>query len=1076
MTNRKEYQLAIKIAGEIEKSLPASMRKTKAELRAISKDAVQSTGKFGNSVNKLSGDLNRINAVGDKVFKAIGKTAKIAGVGAAAGLGAAVKVGAEFEAQMSSVKAISGATDEEMKRLEKTALQYGSTTKFTAKESGEALEYMALAGYDADKSIEMLPNVLNLAAAGEMELGRASDQVTDAQSALGLSMEETTKMVDQMAQTSSKSNTSVEQLGDAFLQVGGTAKILKGGTAELSEVLGLLADNGIKGGEGGTKLRNIILSLAAPTDKAAAAMDQLGLNVKDSKGNFRDMSSIMQELNDKTKGMGDVEKSALLKKIFNKTDIKAVNALLGTSAKRWDELGKEIDDSAGAADRMAKTKLDNLQGDVTLMKSALEGTGVKIYKELQGPLRELVQTGTKGITAFADWFVDNFPSIKSGIEEIGSAIGAFASPFLSVGEWLLDNPAVISGALAAIGSAIITYKVVGGITSVVKAVSTISKLNPALLILGGLVSGFTALGVALATTQKEAKRANLAKHFGDISLSMEDLEDAARQIVGAGDLEKIDEIFNSMSETKNIESAMKEASRAIKKYDWKVQAGLKISKDDVKDYAEQVKSYVKSAQNLIDQKGYQVNISTKLLFGDSKTAEEYIKTDNDFFAGIDKQMESLSSQLNKKLQKAMKDGLTPQTQEAIDEILASMAEITEAISAAEAQSEWDMLKSSWSGKDLTADSFEELQKQINEKLEKEYSGIDEGTKSQLDVINAELNTNNITAEEADLRKKKVLAAGESKKSEATNKGIEFQWNTLMDTYGKDIAAGNLATDQSLRDSVYELVDKMLQAPGANTSEYGQKLRNLKYGSSYDDSWLASLSMFNPFGSAVEGSAGLSTLSGTTDSYFDSMRQSAREAQSYVQSVNQAAAAEQQAAIEKFQSAYPNLIPQSGVGAMEQRKNALFDMTQAGKQGGDKGAQAATNAIQSDLNGKTINANVTITGTYGLKGKGGSTPPGMPSYVPHAKGGIFNRPHLGMVGEAGTESVIPIKSSKDSYNLYKQTGAMLGLAGGGTTFAPVINITATGGDKQSLKQAAGMTAEEVKKAFKQMMKEERRRGF
>ena len=162
--------------------------------------------------------------------------------------------------------------------------------------------------------------------------------------------------------------------------------------------------------------------------------------------------------------------------------------------------------------------------------------------------------------------------------------------------------------------------------------------------------------------------------------------------------------------------------------------------------------------------------------------------------------------------------------------------------------------------------------------------------------------------------------------------------------------------------------------------------------------------------------------------------------------------------------------------MEQRKNALFDMTQAGKQGGDKGAQAATNAIQNNLNGKTINANVTITGTYGLKGKGGSTPPGMPSFVPHAKGGIFNRPHLGMVGEAGTESVIPIKSSKDSYNLYKQTGAMLGLAGGGTTFAPVINITAAGGDKQSLKQAAGMTAEEVKKAFKQMMKEERRRGF
>lgn len=1076
MASRKEYQLAIKIAGEIEKSLPASMRKTKAELRAISKDAVQQTSKFGNSVNKLSGDLNRINAVGTKVFKAIGKAAKVAGAGVAAGLGASIKVGADFEKQMSSVKAISGATDEEMKHLEKTALQYGSTTSFTAKESGEALEYMALAGYDAEKSIEMLPNVLNLAAAGDMDLARASDQVTDAQSALGLSMEETTTLVDQMAQTASKSNTSVEQLGDAILQVGGTAKVLHGGTTELNEVLGILADNGIKGSEGGTKLRNMILSLTAPTDKAAGVMEQLGLNVKDSKGNFRDLSSIMQELNDKTKNMGDVEKSALLKKLFNKTDIKAVNALLGTSKKRWDELGGEIEEASGAADKMAKTKLDNLSGDITLMKSALEGAGVKIYKELQGPLRELVQGATKGIQSFADWFIENFPAIKSGFEDVASAIGAFASPFLAVGEWLIDNPAVISGALAAIGSAIITYKVVGGITSVVKAISGIAGLNPALLILGGLVSGFTALGTALATTQKQAKKANLKAHFGDIALSMEDLEDAARQIVGAGDLEKIDEIMESMSETKNIEAAMKEASRAIQKYDWKVKAGLKISKEDTKDYAEQVKSYVKSAQELIDQKGYEVNISTKLLFGDSKTAKEYLKTDNAFFAGLDKQMEDLSAQLNEKLSKAMKDGLTPKTQEAINEILASMAEITDAINNAEAQSEWDMLKGQWAGKDLTAESFEELQNQINANLEKEYSGIDEGTKSQLDVINAELNTHTITEEQARSRKQQVLAAGEEKKRNATNKGVEFQWNTLMDTYGQDIASGNLAVDQSLRDSVYELVNKMLEAPGANESEYGVKLRQLKYGSSYDDSWLASLSAFNPFGSAVEGSAGAAAMAGTEDSYFTAMRQSAREAQTYIQGINQQMAQDQQARIEEFQKNYPNAIPDAGTAGIQQRMDNLFDMTNAGKEGGDKGATAATTAIQQDLNGKVIDANVEIRGTYGLKPKG-STPPGMPSNIPHhAKGGIFSQRHIAEISEEAPEAVIPIKKSSRSYDLYRQTGAMLGLAGSGTNFAPVINVSVSGGGKNAGRQAAGLTEEAVKKAFKQMMKEERRRAI
>ena len=228
----KEYKLAIKIAGEVENSLKKSATISKSELRAISKEAARATygmnNAFSGSAKSIGTSLDKINKMSNKVLKTVAKAGKLAGAGIAAGLGASIKVGADFEAQMSSVQAISGSTADEMKRLEKTALEYGSTTAFTAKEAGEALEYMALAGYDSEKSIAMLPNVLNLAAAGEMELGRASDQVTDAQSALGLSMEETTILVDQMAQTASKSNTSVEQLGDAILQVGGTAKVLKG--------------------------------------------------------------------------------------------------------------------------------------------------------------------------------------------------------------------------------------------------------------------------------------------------------------------------------------------------------------------------------------------------------------------------------------------------------------------------------------------------------------------------------------------------------------------------------------------------------------------------------------------------------------------------------------------------------------------------------------------------------------------------------------------------------------------------------------------------------------------------------
>ena len=1057
----KEYKLAIKIAGEVENSLKKSATISKSELRAISKEATRATygmnNAFSGSAKSIGTSLDKINKMSNKVLKTVAKAGKLAGAGIAAGLGASIKVGADFEAQMSSVQAISGSTADEMKHLEKTALEYGSTTAFTAKEAGEALEYMALAGYDSEKSIAMLPNVLNLAAAGEMELGRASDQVTDAQSALGLSMEETTILVDQMAQTASKSNTSVEQLGDAILQVGGTAKVLHGGTTELNEVLGLLADNGIKGAEGGTKLRNMILSLTAPTDKAIGVMEQLGLNVKDSKGNFRDLSSIMQELNEKTKGMGDVEKSALLKKLFNKTDIKAVNALLGTSKTRWKELGDEIGNASGAADKMAKTKLDNLKGDVTLFKSALEGTGVRIYKELQGPLRSIVQSETKGIEAFGEWFIENFPSIKSAISDIGEAIGTFAQPFLAVGQWLLDNPSVIAGALGAIGTAIITFKVASGITSVVKAISGFASLNPVIAIIGGIAAGIGALAAASAEAAREAKRDNLAKHFGDVAMSMEDLEDAAKQIVGAGDLETVDELLSSLGDSKNIEQAMADASKAIKRYNWKIEAGLTIGKEDTKDYVNTVKDYVKSAQELVDQKGYEVSISTKLLFGDDKN----LNAENTaFYTELDGQMQQLTKQLNKYLDDALENGLTPDTEAVINKTLEAMDEITQAISDAEAQANWDMMAGEWSGKALTADSFEELQNQINENLEKEYEGIDEATKSSMTAINAKYSMGKITQAEAEKQKADVAAAAAQKKSEATDRGVSFQFNTLMDTYGESIANGDLYDSQDTRDAVHELVSKIMETPGASTSSISSVLRTLEHASAEES---GALSWINPFSS---DSKLITALAGTQTSYAQDQAASAQFASQYI-SGGQNAAEQVQQSYEQAAKETGDSVHSSMGGSFE---SIAGDAVTAGRNMGQNlftGFKQTASQISYYTKGL-------INNTPSTTGRPGGIPSNVP--VPHAKGGIFDKPHVGMVGEAGTESVIPIKRAQRSYDLYAQTGAMLGLAGGGSTFSPSVTINAPGADKKGVKQAARMTLDEFGRLYKKFEKDQRRRSL
>ena len=473
--------------------------------------------KIGADTSDLESGVKKSEGIVGKLGQGFGNAMKVAGaaVGAAsAAVGAfavsSVKAGATFDSSMAQVAATMGmtveqlnATEEQMAsmseaereaartaqesfgQLRNFAQQMGATTAFSATQAADALNYMALAGYDAETSMSMLPNVLNLAAAGNMELATASDMVTDAQSALGLDLKETTQLVDMMAKTSSKSNTSVQQLGEAMLTIGGTAKTLSGGTNELSTALGILANNGIKGAEGGTKLRNIVLSLSAPTDKAAQMLESLGVSTVDATGNLRPLQEIMGELSKSLDGMGTADKADIINTIFNKQDIAGVNALLDTSIKDWNDLSAAIDDSAGAAEKMAKTQLDNLEGDITLFKSALEGAQIQISDFLTPALRKFVQFGTEKLGVLTDFIANGgltqvLDKVKEGFTRITDALSPLTEKFSGLS--LSENSAqsaldLLSGAfdafiqVLAVGSQAIA-DIITGISEFVKWINS----------------------------------------------------------------------------------------------------------------------------------------------------------------------------------------------------------------------------------------------------------------------------------------------------------------------------------------------------------------------------------------------------------------------------------------------------------------------------------------------------------------------------------------------------------------------------------------------------------------------------
>lgn len=336
------------------------------------------------------------------------------GGAAVAGFGVGViKVGAEFESGMAQVAATMGITadksDADFARLSKAAKDAGANTKFSAAEASEALNYLALAGYETTQAVETMPKVLTLAAAGGLELGYASDMVTDSMATLGLEINQADMFIDQMAKTSQKSNTSVGQLGEAILTVGGTAKGMAGGTAELNTVLGVLADNGTKGSEAGISLRNILRTLGAPTDAVKQELDKLGVSAYDLDGNLRPLPDIMGDMNAGLSGMTEEQKMGIINKIFNPRDLKSVNDLLATTPERWDTLSEAIENSDGTAQDMADTMQNTLAGSFTKLKSMLSVFAIDIYENFSSPLSGAIDVVTD--------FVGDFRVSMEGISE-----------------------------------------------------------------------------------------------------------------------------------------------------------------------------------------------------------------------------------------------------------------------------------------------------------------------------------------------------------------------------------------------------------------------------------------------------------------------------------------------------------------------------------------------------------------------------------------------------------------------------------------------------------------------------------
>ena len=415
-------------------------------------DAEYAADKLDNSLEEVESSAKKADD-GFTMFKAtLANLAADAIMRAVDGIknlvGNVIELGQNFTSTMSEVSAISGATGEDFEKLEACAREYGATTVFSASNAAEALKYMSLAGWDADQSTSALGGVLNLAAASGMELGAASDMVTDYLSAFAMEAGDAAYFADLLSYAQSHSNTTAEALGEAYKNCAANLNAAGQDVETVTSLLEGMANQGYKGSEAGTAMAAIMRDITNGMKDGAIKIGETSVAVMDAQGNFRDLTDILTEVEAATNGMGDAERAVALSSTFTADSTKGLNLILNEGMDNIAGYEEELRGASGSAEEMANIMNDNLSGDVAAMNSAFEELGLKIYDALESKLRAGVQFITNGVIPAIEWLGRHIPEVTIAVSGLGAVIAAMNWGTIS------SKIAMVKGALVKLAAAL----------------------------------------------------------------------------------------------------------------------------------------------------------------------------------------------------------------------------------------------------------------------------------------------------------------------------------------------------------------------------------------------------------------------------------------------------------------------------------------------------------------------------------------------------------------------------------------------------------------------------------------------
>lgn len=723
----KELELAIKIGGRLDKSLNAAVNSAQAQLNSIAKTS-----------NKVmtAATLATV-AAGAKLMKD------------------SVQAYQDYESALNSAAAVAGVEKgtAQYEALNTAAREAGRTTVKTAKESANALEYMALAGWSVEDSTKALMPVLKLSAATGGDLATTSDLVTDSMANLGLGIDSLGHYLDVSAAANNKSNQTALQLQEAYLGVGGVLNNLNTPIEESAAVLGVLANRGTKGSEAGTALNAILVNMQKKSGDAAKAMAQLGVSMYDENGDARSIIDTFQEINEKTSGMTEEQRNLMYQMIGGKSHVDSFAKIMAgfndTAADGQKEvysLMNAFQNCDGALDKLYDIKTDTLEGSTARLNSAFDDMKISIGEKIAPYLQDMFNN-----------LADKMPEIAQGITKALDGIMPVAGKVMN---FISSHAAEILPLIPKIAAGFAAFKIgtgtIKGAESFVKLISSLGKLSKVsggATVLKGVLStltgitttaglaaaGIGAVFVAIALLKKhqnELIKQNLAEHFGNISLSASEVATVVEGIFSKTTIRHATEIAGQFEKVDDYLTSMNDSGAAIQKYNWKASIGLELSEAEIGDYRSQVENYIQSAISAVEQQHYSLSMSLELLSDNPQLQLEMRGIIDSVYTGAEAELQALGKKMGDYVMEALSDGIiTSDEAEVISAMQQKIADLTARLTNAQSQAKLDKIRLEFDFGSITSDSFKDLQGKIQEWISEKETSLKDVELQQLATVN-----------------------------------------------------------------------------------------------------------------------------------------------------------------------------------------------------------------------------------------------------------------------------------------------------------------------------------------------------